>query len=257
MAFRSKLYKALEPSARSKGISSINIALIILVIFSFIAFSLETETSLSQPFRDNLSLFNYFVLAVFAIEFLFRVWVASENPEYKGIQGRIRYMMTPFAITDLLAFLPELIALALTHGDLHAIAALRILRLFRLLKLVRFIPAFGLLSSALKRSGSSLLVALCMALALIYVSAIIIYFIEGDAQPDTFGSIPRATWWAIATLTTVGYGDTYPITVGGKIFAGIIALAGIGVVALPAGIFASAVSDEMNERAQQKKQDST
>lgn len=254
MTTRKKIYQALEPSAREKGISFTNKILIFLVVISFVAFSLETEMSLSEGFRQKLSLFNVFVLGIFAIEFIFRVWVASENPDYKGLKGRLRYLATPFAITDMLAFLPELIALTLAQGDLHAIAALRVLRLFRLLKLVRFVPAFGLLSSALKRSGASLIVALGLALTLIYVSAIIIYFIEGSIQPEAFGSIPRATWWAVATLTTVGYGDAYPISIGGKIFAGVIALAGIGVVALPAGIFASAVSDEMDERDRQKKQ---
>ncbi len=253
MSMRASLYRHLEPSVRDKGISPLNLFLIALVLVSFLTFSLETEKTFSVEFRNQLAVFNILVLAIFALEYIARVWVAGENQNFKGIKGRLSYMLTPFALTDLLAFLPELIALIITAGDARAIAALKALRLFRLLKLARFVPAFGMLWSALKRSGAQLAVALIVALALIYVSAIVIYFIEGDIQPEAFGSIPRATWWAVATLTTVGYGDSYPITVAGKIFAGIIALAGIGVVALPAGIFASAVSDEVDERAQQKK----
>lgn len=253
MRTRTRLYRLLEPSVRDKGISTLNILLILLVLVSFLTFSLETEMSLSQEFRNQLAGFNLIVLAIFALEYVARVWVSAENTAYNGIGGRITYMLTPFAITDLLAFLPELLALIITAGDARAVAALKALRLFRLLKLARFVPAFGMLWSALKRSGAQLGVALIVALALIYVSAIIIYFIEGDIQPEAFGSIPRATWWAVATLTTVGYGDAYPITVLGKMFAGVIALAGIGVVALPAGIFASAVSDEVDEREKMKK----
>lgn len=253
MTLRASLYKHLEPSVRDRGISPLNLILIILVLVSFLTFSLETEKTFSVEFRNQLALYNVFILTIFAVEYFARVWVAGENTECSGMRGRINYMLTPFAITDLLAFLPELIALIVMGGDTRAIAALKALRLFRLLKLARFVPAFGMLGAALKRSGAQLAVALIVALALIYVSAIIIYFIEGDIQPEAFGSIPRATWWAVATLTTVGYGDAYPITVAGKMFAGVIALAGIGVVALPAGIFASAVSDEVDEREKMKK----
>ena len=151
--------------------------------------------------------------------------------------------------------------LVFKDADAQMLAALKALRLLRLLKLARFVPAFTMLSNAFARCWSQLAVALGMALALIYISAILLYFIEGHMQPDAFGSIPRATWWAVATLTTVGYGDAYPVTAGGKFVAAIIALAGIGVVALPAGIFASAVSDEMNaqdkDKAQSDHQDDT
>ncbi|MDG1825706.1 MAG: ion transporter, partial [Henriciella sp.] len=127
---------------------------------------------------------------------------------------------------------------------------LRVLRLARLAKLARFVPAFDVLGATVQRAGAQLLTTLAMALALVYVSAVALYFIEGvgGQQQENFGSIPRAVWWAIATLTTVGYGDVYPVTPLGRVFASVIALAGIGVVALPAGVFASAFSDELRER---------
>ncbi|MCV6606401.1 MAG: potassium channel family protein, partial [Porticoccaceae bacterium] len=173
---------------------------------------------------------------VFAVEYVTRVWIAGEDPAYRGFGGRLKYMISPYALADLLAFLPEMIVLlAFSQADSAAVAAFKALRLLRLLKLARFVPAFTMLSSAFARCASQLAVALGLALALIYVSAIVLYFIEGAQQPDAFGSIPRATWWAVATLTTVGYGDAYPITSTGKFVAALIALAGIGVVALPAG----------------------
>jgi len=114
-------------------------------------------------------------------------------------------------------------------------------------------PAFGVLWDTLKRSGGQLLTTLALALTLVYLSALVLYVIEGVGQGrEEFASIPRAIWWATATLTTVGYGDAYPVTALGKIAAGIIAVAGIGVVALPAGIFASAFADELREREREK-----
>ncbi|MEH6411475.1 MAG: ion transporter, partial [Hyphomonas sp.] len=165
------------------------------------------------------------------------------------------YMTRFHSIADLLAFLPEMIVLILGGG--MPLVALRVFRLFRLIKLARFVPAFDVLGAAVQRAGSQLLTTLALALALVYVSAVALYFIEGvgGKQQEMFQSIPRAIWWAIATLTTVGYGDVYPVTPLGRIFASVIALAGIGVVALPAGVFASAFSDELRERELAKLRD--
>lgn len=249
MGLRANLYHLMEPSARERGISWINLLIVMLVLASFLTFSLETETSLPEEFRLTLSGFNIIIVSIFAVEYVLRVWIAGENPEFKGLGGRLKYIVSPYALADLLAFLPELIVMtAFSDADGGAVAALKALRLLRLLKLARFVPAFSMLSNAFARCRSQLAVALGLALALIYISAIALYFIEGHKQPEAFGSIPRATWWAVATLTTVGYGDAYPVTSFGKFVAALIALAGIGVVALPAGIFAAAVSDEMKAR---------
>ncbi len=254
MSLRSYLYRQMEPSARERGISLINTLIVLLVLASFITFSLETEVSISADLRASLSSFNIVIVSIFALEYVVRLWIVGENPKYRGLGGRLKYASSSFALADLAAFLPELIVmLAFNDADSGALAALKALRILRLLKLARFVPAFTMLSNAFARCWSQLAVALGLALALIYVSAIALYFIEGGHQPEAFGSIPRATWWAVATLTTVGYGDAYPVTAIGKFVAAIIALAGIGVVALPAGIFASAVSDEMSSQQKKKK----
>ena len=248
---RYRLYREMEPSARGQpGLSRVNTAIVGLVLLSFLLFALETEPSIQGDARVWLSLLNFAVLGTFAIEYLLRVWVAGESLNHKGLAGRLRYMLSPYALADLAAFLPELVWLMLPHGgDDSMLMFLRVLRLVRLLKIARFIPAFEILGAALKRAGSQLLTALAVALALVFVAAVLLYFIEGVGQGrEQFASIPRSIWWAIATLTTVGYGDVYPVTVGGKIAASIIAFAGIGVVALPTGIFASAFSDELRER---------
>jgi voltage-gated potassium channel len=249
-SLRYKLYQALVPEARERGISRVNWLVISLVLMSFVSLALETEPTLtSRPgWQLAFDIFDVFVVTVFAIEYITRVWISGLNAEYAGLRGRVRYMTRFHSIADLLAFLPEMIVLIM-GGGVHLIA-LRVFRLFRLIKLARFVPAFDVLGAAVQRAGSQLLTTLAMALTLVYVSAVALYFIEGvgGEQQEMFQSIPRAIWWAIATLTTVGYGDVYPVTPLGRAFASVIALAGIGVVALPAGVFASAFSDELRER---------
>ncbi|MDG1827488.1 MAG: ion transporter [Henriciella sp.] len=253
VGLRKKLYQQMEQGARDKsGLSFINLTIITLVLLSFLALALETEDTLGPIWQNGIAVFNLIIVGIFAIEYLARLWVAGENPEYRGVRGRLRYMVTPYALADLIAFLPELLWVLLTpagQGD-EILMVLRVLRLARLAKLARFVPAFDVLGATVQRAGAQLLTTLAMALALVYVSAVALYFIEGvgGQQQENFGSIPRAVWWAIATLTTVGYGDVYPVTPLGRVFASVIALAGIGVVALPAGVFASAFSDELRER---------
>lgn len=251
MGLRKKLYLQMEPEAREEGgLSRINLFIVLLVLLSFIALALETEPSLGENWHEAIRYFNYFILGVFAVEYVIRLWVAGENPRYRGLTGRLRCMFTPSAFADLLAFLPEMLWLLVFQGEgEQALLVLRVLRLMRLVKIARFMPAFGILGAAISRSKGQLFTTLAVALGLVYISAVLLYFIEGVVEGrQEFASIPRAIWWAIATLTTVGYGDVYPITPLGRIAAAIISLAGIGVVALPAGVFASAFSDEIRER---------
>src|SRR5690606_12303401 len=126
--------------------------------------------------------------------------------------------------------------------------AMRALRLFRLIKLARYVPAFAIVGAAVKRAWPPLVASLCVAGAQLYVAAMMLYFIEGETKPQAFGSIMRALWWAVVTLTTVGYGDVYPETTVGRIAAGLVALAGVGIVALPTGILASSFAEEFRER---------
>ncbi|MEO1661070.1 MAG: ion transporter [Pseudomonadota bacterium] len=260
VGLRSKLYSQLEPDARdATGLSLLNSFIIALVLISFLALALETEETIGPAWRQGIDYLNLAIVAVFAVEYAVRLWVAGEDPRYKGVGGRLKYIMTPYALADLIAFLPELLWIVFTPagvGD-EVLIVLRVLRLARLVKLARFVPAFDVLGATVARAGTQLLTTLAMALALVYVSAVALYFVEGvgGQQQEGFASIPRSLWWAIVTLTTVGYGDVYPVTTLGRIFAAIISLAGIGVVALPAGVFASAFSDELREREIRKLQD--
>lgn len=229
-------------------------AIILLVLVSLASLALETEalrpdTAMDASALPILRTINVTVVWMFAIEFTLRFWSEGENPLHKGIGGRIRFLLQPITIADLLAFLPELIALQFFPDATGAwFPALRALRLFRLFKLARYVPAFAIVGAAVKRAWPPLVAALCVAGAQLYIAAMMLYFIEGDTKPQAFGSITRAMWWAVVTLTTVGYGDVYPETAWGRVAAGLVALAGVGIVAMPTGILASAFAEEFRER---------
>lgn len=250
MELKRRLYEALAPEARRSGLSRTNACIVGLVILSFLFLALETEPALQAVpgWRQAFHIFNITVVVIFALEYVARVWCAGIDPHYRGLGGRLRYMTQFYSVADLLAFLPELILMAMGSGT--TLLVLRVLRLARLIKIARFIPAFDALGAAVRRASSLLLTSLALAVTLVYVAAVLLYFVEGigGVQQEAFASIPRAIWWSVATLTTVGYGDVYPVTPLGRFCAGIIAIVGIGVVALPAGVFASAFSDELRER---------
>jgi len=151
------------------------------------------------------------------------------------------------ALVDLLAILPFYLPMLLPI-DLRFLRALRLMRLFRLLKMGRYVKSLRLMRHVLARRKEELLITLFSVLLLLVLSSSLMYFIEREAQPDKFASIPAAMWWGIATLTTIGYGDMYPVTALGKILGGFIALLGIGLFALPAGILASGFAAEIQQR---------
>ncbi len=243
----------LEPDEPG-GINFFSGSIITLVLVSLISLALETEatrsdSALPTTWLGPLQAINTIVVFLFAIEFILRFWSEGENPAHAGVQGRLRFMMQPVTIADVLAFAPELIAmLAFPDSTSALFPALRALRLFRLFKLARYVPAFAIVGAAVRRAWAPLMAALCVAGAQLYIAAMLLYLIEGDTKPQAFGSIARAMWWAIVTLTTVGYGDVYPETLWGRVAAGLVALAGVGIVALPTGILASSFAEEFRER---------
>lgn len=248
----------LEPD-QPGGINFFSGAIIILVIVSLISLALETEllrddSGIDRGLLPLVQWLNVAIVWVFAIEFALRFWSEGENPEHAGVVGRLRFLIQPVTIADVLAFAPELIAMIFLPDTTGAwFPALRALRLFRLFKLARYVPAFAIVGAAVRRAWAPLMAALAVAAAQLYIAAMVLYFIEGDSKPEAFGSIARAMWWAIVTLTTVGYGDVYPETALGRFAAGLVALAGVGIVALPTGILASSFAEEFRERHEASK----
>ena len=205
---------------------------------------LETE-----PTIENLAPWSFFrlewVIAIlFMAEYLIRLWAEGENPKFRGVRGRLRYALTPAAIIDLLSFLPSLVVPFLPGtSNFMLLRIVRLVRILRLARLGRFSAAMRHLSEAVSERREELLLSLMLATFVLVFSAATMYLLEGDSDPQTFGSIPRAMWWSVCTLTTVGYGDAYPHTVLGKICGGLTSIAGIGLIAMPTGILAAAFSD--------------
>jgi len=234
------VFEILEGTSRHQKISNAFTAFIMsIVVLSCIAIVIETVEPLNDRFFDVLKLFEYFSIMVFTIEYALRVWSCTKSPKYRRpFYGRIRFMLSPMALIDLLAILP--FYLTFVVADLRFIRALRLLRIFRIFKIARYSKALMTFGRILASKKEELVITAVLGLILIFFSSSFMYFIEHDAQPEAFASIPHAMWWAVVTLTTVGYGDIYPITMPGKLLGGFIAIVGIGMFALPAGILGSA-----------------
>jgi voltage-gated potassium channel len=221
----------------------VNAFIIVLIFLNAIAFAAETVDDVAARYGTFLDAFNVFSVMVFTAEYLLRLWSAVEIPMLSRLphwQARLRFAGRPIMIIDLLAVLPFYLYPFLPM-DLRS---LRVFRLFRLLKLVRYSPALQTLSRVIAEEYRALLGALLVLLILLLFASTAIYFAERDAQPDSFGSVPAAAWWALSTLTTVGYGDMVPATPLGKVLGGIVMLLGVGMIALPVAIIASGFSHE-------------
>lgn len=211
-----------------------------LIVLSLVAFAVETVPGLSQASRDVLFVFEIVTVGVFTLEYVLRVALCRPAG---------RYAFSFFGFVDLIAILPFYLS---TGIDLRSVRAFRLLRLFRLLKLARYSSAMRRYHRAFMIVREELVLFGVTALIIFYLASVGIYYFENPAQPDVFASVFHSFWWAVATLTTVGYGDIYPITVGGKIFTFVVLIVGLGLVAVPTGLFASALSKAREEEGESK-----
>ncbi|MDX2425037.1 MAG: ion transporter [Cycloclasticus sp.] len=201
-----------------------------LILYSVVCFSFETLPDLS----DSTVLFflwsERLVVVLFTAEYLYRIYSAK---------NKLRYIFSFYGLVDLIAILPFYLALVL---DLRALRLLRLLRILRLLKLTRYNRALNRFAKAMVKAKEELVIILSAILVLLYFAAFGIYYFEHEVQPEVYTSIFDALWWAVVSLTTVGYGDMYPITLAGRLFTFIILILGLVFVAVPTGIVASALS---------------
>jgi voltage-gated potassium channel len=178
--------------------------------------------------------------------------VCVENPKYRQlITGRLRYMSSTMAIIDLLAILP--FYLAYLPVDLIVIRAIRLFRLFRLLKIARYLKALNLIQAVVRERKEQIYLSVMFIAFLLIVISTLMFYVEHDAQPQVFSSIPASMWWGIETLTTVGYGDMLPVTPFGRVLGGMIAVLGIGLFALPAGILSSGLTEHLQKNGRKPK----
>lgn len=247
------LYEQLEPTARPQGGLSLLNRILVALIFCAAAFAIVDTEPLASTGRETI--FRGAELAfglAFLAEYAGRLWIAVENPKYDQARfPRLRYAMTPAALVDLAAILPAL--LAFSAGGTLLLRFFRVLRLIRLAKLGRMSRAWLHVVEAVHSRRFELGLTVCLGAMAMLLSATALYWAEGEAQPDKFGSIPRSLWWAVVTLTTVGYGDVFPITPAGKFLSAVVAIVGIGLIALPTGILAAAFSDAIQRQREEER----
>ena len=243
---RSRLYVMLDPETwPHRGLSPLNRTILTVVLLSILAAILESEPEIRSRIPSGFVALNLIFAVIFMIEYVLRLWAMGENPEYAGFIGRARYALTFAALIDLVATMALWIGLFSDIQGLYGVL-LRLVRVLRVITLARnseWAVAVRLLSRAISDRGREFTLSLGFAGIILLISATLLFAVEGEVQPDAFGSIPRAMWWAVATLTTIGYGDVYPITAVGKLCASIAAITSIAIVAMPTGIMAAAFSD--------------
>lgn len=212
--------------------------LIVLIILNVLLVVFDTF-SLPGWYVHFSSIAETVSVIVFTIEYLLRLWTSDlKYPDRGKISARLHHMITFMSIIDLLAILPFYLPF-LIPVDLRVLRVLRILRLFRLFKFSRYTTAFRTIGSVFKNKAHQLLSSIFVVLLLMVIASVLMYNVEHDAQPEQFSNAFSGLWWAIATLTTVGYGDIYPVTALGKLLAAMIAMLGIGLVAVPTGIISA------------------
>lgn len=222
-----------------------------LILLSVSAVMLETVDWIARDHARVLSVVEAVCVVVFTAEIVLRLWSCTVDPRFAHpVMGRLRYLVQPLTLIDLLAISP--FYLPLLAPDLRVARIMRLVRLLRLLKVGRYSDTVRTLGRVLVSKREDLMVAASAVVVILVLSSCLMYHVEHEAQPEAFSSIPAAMWWGIATLTTVGYGDVYPVTTLGRLLGALIAVSGVGLVALPAGILASGFTDEMRRLREER-----
>ena len=243
---KSRIFKIMQADADSDMASKIfDIFIISLIILNIVTVIADTF-SLPETFQYASRYIETFSVIFFTIEYILRVWTSDMYyPELSSGKARIRYIFSFMALIDLFAILPSYLPMLILI-DLRALRLLRFMRLMRIFKVGRYTSALSVIGTVFKTKSSQLISSTFVFMLLLFVSSIIMYSVENPAQPDVFTNAFSGVWWAVSTLTTVGYGDIVPITVFGKSLRGIIALLGIGLVAVPTGIISAGFMEQMN-----------
>jgi voltage-gated potassium channel len=249
---KERLYRILEqPEASDPVARTWNLVIVAAITISTIAVVVETVDTVRRQFQPALAAIEVASLVLFGTEYLVRLWVITCSPRYSHpLLGRLRFALTPLAVIDLLAIAPALVA---GRVDLRFLRLARLARVLRVLKLARYSQGVALIGRVVRRQREELVLALGLFFILLVVTSSLMYFAEHDVQPKAFSSIPAAMWWAVVTMTTVGYGDAYPVTVLGRVLAGITALLGIAAFALPTSILGAGFLAELESSGKRKK----
>lgn len=253
-ALRRRVHEILDRTEKEDRTARlVGAGLIALIAANVAAVILESEPWLDARYLGWFDAFEMASIVLFTLEYLLRVWSAVENGHgryRRPVIGRLRYALTPLALVDLMVVLPAYLGVLLPV-DLRF---LRVFRLFAVFKLTRYQASMRILAAVLRNEAKPVAAAMFVLMMLLIVVSSLAYIAESHAQPEKFGSIPAAMYWAITTMTTVGYGDVVPVTPLGKVLAGVIGVIGIGMVALPAGLLASGFSEQLHQRRREFEQ---
>lgn len=245
MTLQQRVFEALESSGREKGEARIwNLFMFGLIAINVVAVIVGTVSEISTRFDGELERFEAFSVGIFICEYILRLWAIGASPKYARMRwGRLRFALTPLALIDLAVILPILFLLS---TDLRILRIGRLARLTRLVKFARYSTAIALIGRVISRTKEALIVAGVTLLGLIVIAASLMYYAERNAQPQAFSSIPKAMWWAVATVTTVG-GNVYPVTDVGQLIAALVAVMGIASFAFPTAIIGAGFLAEIEQ----------
>lgn len=242
------VYKLLNYQSNSLFSKIVNTIIIAMILINAAILVLQSIENIETKYGKYFTTFNYFSVAFFTVEYLLRTWCITCDPKYKHpFLGRLRYSFSTVQIIDLLAILP--FYLAASHLiDFRMLRILRLFKLLRIFRITRYISALEIIVLVIKRKSAELTISFILLCFLLLISSTAMYYIEHTAQPEQFSSVPDAMWWSVITLSTVGYGDVYPITTLGRIIGGVIAVIGIGFFAMPTGILTSGFNEVIQEK---------
>ena len=250
---RKGLFEVLEKDDGDNRLSRrFDLFIMIMIFLNMIAVIMETVASVYIKYEYFFEWFEIISVVVFTLEYAGRIWTCTLIERYSHpIKGRIQFILSPIGLIDLLAILPFYLPFIMSI-DGRILRLLRLFRLVRIFKMGRYSTAFQMIANVLNRRKEELLVTLTIVLLVLVLASSLMYYVEHEVQPEAFSSIPATMWWGVATLTTVGYGDVYPITSIGRVLGAFIAIMGVGIFALPAGIIASGFEAEIRKKSEEK-----
>ncbi|MGN0832422.1 MAG: ion transporter [Kiritimatiellia bacterium] len=239
------IFEIIQPDRGTSRVSRFFDAFITMLILGSVISVYVATLALPPVWQRAITIFDYGVSLLFTVEYLLRVWTADcLYPRSSRLMSRVRYVCSSLAIIDLLAILPFWLPM-FVPGAMFGMRALRLVRFLRILKLNRYFDAIKSIGNVVRAKRRELIGSVILVLLLMLVSSLLIYTVEHDAQPAVFKNAFSGLWWAVVTLTTVGYGDIYPVTMAGRIIGAFIALLGVAAVAVPSGIIASGLMEQI------------
>lgn len=247
------IYHFLINPERKKGFLFVEYFISGLIVFNLFCIIFETHQSIYQKYESSFYFIEIFTVIIFTLDYISRIFIADiAYPKRSKINSRLKYIFSIFGIIDLLSILPFYLPI-IFRFDLRILRILRLVRIFRIFKLQQYNKSITLIGKAIKNKKEELIVTSFVALIILLLSAYLMFQIENQAQPEKFNSIFSSFWWALATLTTIGYGDIYPVTGWGQLLAAVTAIFGIGLIAIPTGIISMGFLEELSKRKRDKK----